>query len=171
MGSTDTLSLIVPRSNALALLPRMVKWRLRHRSCQAQNHSFLYHSTVSIRKLIMIRRRMALSFVQEKDGEYFSVEAMRALLDPPHCALLMPVADGPENLISRLFNIFHYQITGLVCVSSRTCLCCFSCVDYHIRNLYLLASFETHCQNINFLPFFFFFIKSHIYTNPIVMSS
>jgi hypothetical protein len=95
----------------------------------------------------MIRRRMALSFVQEKDGEYFSVEAMRALLDPPHCALLiMTIADGPENLISRLFfNVSHYQITGLVCVSSRTYLCCFFCVDYHIRNLYLLASFETHC--------------------------
>jgi hypothetical protein len=93
----------------------------------------------------MIRRRMALSFVQEKDGEYFLVEAMRALLDPPYCPLLMPIADGPENLIFRLFNIFHHQITGLVCVSSRTCLCYFFCVDYHIRNLYLLASFETHC--------------------------
>lgn len=36
---------------------------------------------------------MALSFEQEKDGEYFLAEAMRALLDPPHCALLMPITD------------------------------------------------------------------------------
>lgn len=65
------------------------------------------------------------------------------------------------NLISRLFNIFHHQITDLVRVTSRTCLCCFSCVDYHIRNLCLwLASFETRCPYI-ILPFFFF-IKSHI---------